>query len=411
LPANIGDATSTFQLEVVVHDATGSAVAGVPVQLFDWQLPAPPPGWGQRQASAATGVGGVAALAGRGLGPRWLFVDGRPLGLQSSYAQVDVRAAGSQRHEVVLAPGGTTRVRLVQLDDTVPDHARAVLTHDRSGLEHHASMAVDGTFAFAGLGAGAHTLRIHAGELSPARLQGVQAGDPERLVRCKPLSDPRDVGDHAGEVHGEVVDAATGEVVAFGAFAVRVERLRGGMSSWPGDRLQPQRSAQQMEIGGRRSAFHEGGLEPGDHALVVDVPGYALAIEPFSLGANELRRGVRVQLVRPPRVSGTVVGADGAPLANARVFVVGEGPLAEAVLASWAEHRADPLDVGAAEPSVTPGAAWTDEAGAFVLGRLPPGLPLRLVVHHADQAQIVQSLPALQGGERLELPTLRTRPR
>ena len=137
------------------------------------------------------------------------------------------------------------------------------------------------------------------------------------------------------------------------------------------------------------------------------VPGYALAIEPFSLAANELRAGVRVQLVRPPRVSGRLVGADGAPLAKARVFVVGDGPLADAVLASWAEHRPDPLDVGAAEPSVTLGAAWTDAAGAFVLGRLPPGLPLRLVVHHPAAAQLVQSLPALQSGERLELPPWR----
>lgn len=407
LPASVGDAASTFRLEVVVHDAAGSALAGVPVQLFDWELPAPPPGWGARQASVVTEVGGAATMDGRGLGPRWLFVDGRSLGLQARYERIDVRAAGSLRHAVVLAPGGTTRVRVVQLDDSVPEQLRAVLTHDGSGLDHHATMAADGTCSFAGLGAGTHTLRLHAGDLSPVRIPGVQAGDPERLVRCKPLADPRDVGDHAGEVHGELVDAATGELVAFGPFAVRVERLRSGASSWAGDRLQPHRSSQQLEAGGRRTAFHEGGLEPGDHALVVDVPGYALAIEPFSLAANELRAGVRVQLVRPPRVSGRLVGADGAPLAKARVFVVGDGPLADAVLASWAEHRPDPLDVGAAEPSVTLGAAWTDAAGAFVLGRLPPGLPLRLVVHHPAAAQLVQSLPALQSGERLELPPWR----
>lgn len=407
LPATVGDAASTFRLEVVVHDAAGSAVAGVPVQLFDWQVPAPPPGFGARQASAVTEVGGTAGLDGRGLGPRWLFVDGRSLGLQARYERVDVPVAGASRHEVGLAPGGTTRVRLVQLDDAVPEYASAVLTHDGSGLDHHATMAADGTCSFAGLGEGTHTLRIHAGELSPVRIPGVQAGDPERLVRCKPLADPRDVGDHAGEVHGELVDAATGEVVAFGPFAVRVERLRGGASSWAGDRLLPHRSVQQMEAGGHRTAFHEGGLEPGDHALVVDVPGYALAIEPFSLGANEVRAGVRVRLVRPPRVSGRLVGADGVPLVKARVFVVGDGPLADAVLASWAEHRPDPLDVGAAEPSTTIGAAWTDAAGAFELGRLPPGQPLRLVVHHANAAQLVHSLPALRSGERLELPALR----
>ncbi|MBL8738590.1 MAG: hypothetical protein JNL12_19330, partial [Planctomycetes bacterium] len=407
LPANVGDAASTFRLEVVVHDAAGSALAGVPVHLFDWQTPAPPPGWGTRQASAVTEVGGAATVDGRGLGPRWLFVDGRSLGLQACYERLEVRAAGSLRHEVVLARGGTTRVRIVQLDDSVPEYARAVLTHDGSGLDHHATMAADGTCSFTGLGSGTHTLRVHPGALSPVWIPGVQAGDPERLVRCKPLADPRDVGDHAGEVHGELVDAATGEVVPFGPFAVRVERLRGGVSSWVGDRLQPHRSVQQMEAGGRRTAFHEGGLEPGEHALVVDVPGYALAIVPFPLGPAEVRAGVRVQLVRPPRVTGTLVGADGTPLAKARVFVVGDGPLADAVLASWAEHRPDPLDVGAAEPSTTLGAAWTDAAGAFVLGRLPPGLPLRLVVHHADAAQLVHTLPAMQSGERFELPTLR----
>lgn len=411
LPANAGDAASTFRLEVVVHDAAGSAVAGVPVQLFDWELPAPAPGWGTRQASASTEVGGTASLDGRGLGARWLFVDGRAVGLQARYERVDVRSAGPLRHTVTLAPGGTTRVRIVQLDDAVPEHASALLTHDGSGLDHYATMAKDGTCSFAGLGAGTHTLRIHAGDLSPVRIPGVQAGDPERLVRCKPLADPRDVGDHAGEVHGELVDAATGEVVAFGPFAVRVERLRGGVSSWPGDRLQPRRSVQQMEAGGQRTAFHEGGLEPGDHALVVDVPGYALAIEPFSLAASEVRAGVRIRLVRPPQVTGMLVGADGAPLAKARVFVVGDGPLGDAVLASWADHRQDPLDVGAAEPSVTLGAVWTDAAGAFVLGRLPPGLPLRLVVHHAGVAQAVHALPALRSGERLDLSTLQARAR
>ena len=88
------------------------------------------------------------------------------------------------------------------------------VTHDGSGLDHHATMAADGTCSFAGLGAGTHTLRLHAGDLSPVRIPGVQAGDPERLVRCKPLADPRDVGDHAGEVHGELVDAATGQTLA-----------------------------------------------------------------------------------------------------------------------------------------------------------------------------------------------------
>ena len=410
VPAAVGAASSRYELSVVVTDAQGAAIAGVPVQLATWCEPAPAPGWGSREAEASTGADGTAALRGRGLGAKWLFVDGRERGLQSSYVRFDVGSAGAHRHTVVLAPGRSWSARVLRVDGEPLDDVTVRLRDEATGLTHAGVRGAAQSYAFTGLGDGTYVLHAQAGSAwSPAAIVGVRARDPERTVRLKPIGEARDLGDHQAELHGELVDADTGAVVPFGPFALEVMPVRSGASTSPLDRLQPQLAVQQLEASrAPRRTFHEVGLGAGRCAVVADVPGYAIAVHEVDLGVGEIQAGIRVPLQRPAAVQGRVVDMQGQPVAGALVFVLGEGALADACLGAWAAFRFADEGRGAVTPSLTKGAARTGADGRFELTRVPAGLALRLVAQHDGHGLAVQALPALRVGERLLDQDLRT---
>lgn len=409
LPAAAGLATDRFEWRVDVVDGSGNALAGVAVAVHRGPLSAPGRVGGTCEASATTGVDGVATLRGRTLGEKWLLVDGRSLGMAQSFEPCVLERGGQHQRRVVLAAGASLTVLVTDLAGRDPEWCSVWLEDERTGLalSPRPGATAEG-HRFTGLGDGPFTVRAEAGaDLSPAALRGRTAAAGPVTVRLKPRGDVRDVGDHMAELHGTVVDAVTAQPLALGAFAVDVLESRGGESSSPFDRIVPRGPAQRLSDGSERRGFDLVGLEAGRHAVVVDVAGYAPAVHECELRAGELRSDLRIELLRGATVTGRVLDR-GSPAVPVRVFVVGVGARADENIAAWREYAAAAGGPGAA-PSWLACATWSGEDGSFRLGRVPPGIALRLVALGADGRVAVAPLGSLQPGESLGDRELRMR--
>ena len=403
LPPEVGTALSRYDLTVAVASADGMPLPAVPVQLRADAVPRPRAGHGPCEATAATGQDGTAVLHGRGLGAKWLFVDGRAAGFAAAFVPLSLQHPGAHHHRVVLEPGGRLEVQVTRLDGGPLEWANVWLEHDATGLTHGRSSAdlpADGRVEFSALADGPYTLHVSADHtLSPALRRGLVPGGPPVAIRLKRQDDPRDVGDHMAELHGVLVDAATGAVVPWNVLAIDVLRLRDGASTLPSDRLVPRPPAQTMADDYERqfTDFHEVALEPGRHALVANVAGYAQAVFEVVLAEGEVRAGLRVPLQRGGTVRGRVVDAALRPVAGASVFPVGVGALADTIVERW--RTADLTEVGAADPSEWAGIGYTDADGRFTIADLPPGVELRLVARTRDGAFALAGSRVLRAGE------------
>jgi hypothetical protein len=262
---------------------------------------------------------------------------------------------------------------------------------EATGQTHRGEPAADGAFVIAGLGDGCYTLHAGGQAVSPYERRGVKASDRPIEVRLKRRADPRDVGDHMAELHGELVDAVSGQVVPFTGFQVDIRPLRAGDSTFGGDRLVPRGPAQQLESGEEQNSFVEVGLAAGKWGIVAMVPGYAVAIAEFDLRAFEMKIGVRVPLHRGVDVRGRVVDAVGNPVGRAHVFVIGVGGLADECLARWRTLREEDRDRGP-DPSHAMISAWSAADGGFHLGNVPANVSLRVVARLAGQGIAVAPL-------------------
>lgn len=406
LPPAAGTATQQYEFAVTVRDPEGLPLVGVDVAFYAPSTPPPRAGRGRIDARAVTGVDGRAVLRGRAPGPKWLFVDGRSQRRISSLQRVDVAAGAQQGPMVALAAGATLSVTLSKLDGT-PLVGGVWIEDEAIGLVHNGERQPDGSTQFAGLGYGPFTVHAHGdGTTSPARRRSVRPGDGPLQFRLKARDDERDVGDHLAELHGELFDAATGEVVEFEPFDLHVRRLVADGSSLPVDGVAaPQFAAQQLDAGGRSTRFHETGLDAGRWLVTASVPGYGCAGLVIELREGEVRTGLRVPLQREVVVRGRVA-AGGQPVAGARMVVFGVGPLADRHLEAW-QAAAAAGERQPAPPSWTPYATTTGADGSFRLAGLPADVPLRLIVHDpAARALGVVALPALSAGRQHDAGTV-----
>ncbi len=407
LPASAGDAVSKYDVTVAVRDEAGAPLAGAKVVFYPGTAggAAPSLHWRTRsEAQADVDASGRARLQGRGLGDKWLFVDGRPLGHTCVLRALPLRSAGTHNAEVVLPKGKELEVVTTMVDGGEPEGA--------PWLEHAATdlllqpKRVGDVWLFRGLADDSYTVR--AGD---AAVRGVTAARRRVSIQIKESTDVRDVGDHMAELHGEFVDAMTGEVVGYGPFDVELHPLLADGSSLASDGIEPPPPQQRAASGGEQTSFCHTGLTAGRWALVATIEGYAVACVPFELRDREIRASLRVPLHRPAVVHGRVVGSDGQPVAGVTVVALGEGPLADRSLESWRRHRESTQSPNAPEPSFTPLRSYTRDAGAFTMLTVPPDVPLRLVAMHDTAGFCVLTVPPLRAGETVGNLVLKLAPR
>ena len=409
LPKDVGSALARYELRVAVRDDAGQPLPKVRVTLYGSD-PQPRPDAGRTESHAEADRFGIATLVGRGLGAKWLFVDGRAVHRLSSFAPFAIESAGPLQHEVVLAVGAALTARFTSTDDQALGWTNSRLVDETNGMTHWSEGSEGGSVEFRGLGDGPFTLHVQSSGRSAAAVRSLRPGSAPVEVRLKPLTELREVGDHMAELHGELVDAVTGEVVPFGPFDVDVLQAQVGESTLPFDRVVPPGPAQRMAEGGQRRAFHAGGLTAGRWAIVVGVAGYAKTVQEVELRDGQIAAGLRIALQRPAIVRGRVLDAAGQPVGKAMVLPIGIGALADRKLEQWRRFVPGATDVAAPWPGLTSGAAWTRDDGTFELKGVVPDIALRLVVVH-DTGSAVAPLGALRSGEVREPLELRLQAR
>jgi RNA polymerase sigma factor (sigma-70 family) len=404
LPAAVGTASSRFQLAVTVCNREGAPLSAVPVVLYTGKEARPRPGWAQPEIEAQSGADGTALLSGRTPGPKWLFVDGRTVGCVASFTAITTRA-GEQQVRIELQPGRKLGGFVARLDGAPIEWANVWLEDGESQLQHTSKLETGGAIEFTGLGDGPYTLHVEAADCSPAKKPGLRAGGPAIDVKLKLASDPRDLGDHAAELHGRLVDADTRKTVSFGAFAVEVYPRRAGESTLLLDAVEPPPPCQKMDSGATSEQFHEVHLGAGRWILVARVPGYAVTAREFALGEHSIVPDVEVVLVRGAEVHGRCIDAAGQPVQGVSVLAIGVGELADRCLEAW-RARANlrergEEDVGAPDPSMPLGWGFTREQGTFALAGVPPGVALRLVAMRKGYELAVLPPRVFQAGEKV----------
>ncbi|MBL8751689.1 MAG: sigma-70 family RNA polymerase sigma factor [Planctomycetes bacterium] len=405
LPPTVAPATEKFDLTVAVRTPEGEPMPGAKAVLYAGTAGAPSLHWRTRTVGEATaGADGRARLQGRGLGRRWLFVDGRPVGRTSTLRAVDL-AIGPHSIDAELAAGRELDVVVAGAGGYEPQHGEPWLEHDTTGLWLQPKRRGD-AWHFRGLGDGTYTVRY-----ADAARRGIRADAGRVTITAKDPNDPSDVGDHMAELHGELVDATTGEVVEFDPFDVDLHPVLADGSSWAADGVEPPAPAQRAAMGGKRASFHFTGLAPGRWAVVAQVKGFATVCEVFTLAERDVKHGLRVRLPAPATLRGRVVDASGRAVATATVIVVGTGPLADRQIEAWRVHLGRTHSPGDAEPSFAPLRGWTREPGTFALTDVPPDVPLRLVAMHDELGFVVLKVPPLRAGEAANDLTLKLAPR
>lgn len=410
LPAGVGTATSKWELSLVVRADDGSVLGGVPVALWaDGKSPLRI-GWTPPEVGGKTAADGSIVLRGRTLGGKRLFVDGRELGRRSHVASMTIDKPGQHRSEVSLAAGRELTLRITSVDDTPLEWRNVWAEEEATGLSHRGEDGDAGLVVLRGLGDGTYTLHVGGPwEFSPCLVRGARAGSEPLALRLKRRSDLRDIGDHMAELHGELVDAATGAVVELGSFAVDVLPLRPGDSTLAADRLIPRGPVQRAGSGETYTRFDEVGLEAGRYGLIVEVPGYARTVVECEVRDREVRGGMRIPLQRGNEVRGRVVAADGRGVRRVHVFVLGTGSLADACMEQW-RTRAEADRDRMPEPSHLVWSTWTADDGSFVLTDMPASVAVRVVARHAGGFGFVPvSMPPV--GNVLEGVTVTLSPR
>jgi RNA polymerase sigma-70 factor (ECF subfamily) len=413
----------SFELDVEVRGADGMPLQGAYVSLHhqvpvegvridptvsianrSWER-----GWHRLQDDAGrTLPGGVVTLRGERLGGKVLLVKPGDPAWAPAEIELPIDTAGAHARVVTLEPGRSIEGRVTDLEGRPVAGVRLNLVARAHPNRDWLSPKVEdgGGFRCAGLARGAYELRVEAPGRSPAR-KLLEAGERDVVVLLKADDDARDVGDHAAEIHGRLVDAASGEAVTFeppwevGTFwfpepAGRdVER-----DVLPNHLLMPpvQRAArmEMPEDPPPSSAFHLTGLGAGPTIVYVDRSGYAPACAgPFLLAEDTLVADVEVPLHAPVTLRTRVLGLDGDPLEGALVFVTGEGPYSdERVAEANAAYRA----AGGRGSVYDSSARRTAADGRASHARLPVGRRVVLVAIHPDH-EPVRSAPVVLGSE------------
>lgn len=301
------------------------------------------------------------------------------------------------------------------LAEQVTVHVRVAPTGEWASGE----VAADGSFTIAGLGPGKHRVMVspayHArrSHEDPAaapswfdvELAEGQAESAGHVVTLKRADDPRDVGDHAAEIHGRVVARDDGRAVSVSVWAHELD-LAPDLDAdafrrdWLPNHVFPAPAQRSMPgpLPPPSDRFFHNGYEAGRYVLRCNTEGFASFVsDPITLREREVRADVRVELEAPCSVSGRALGRDGRPLEGALVFVTGVGPLSDEVVAEG-DREVRAAD-GRGYLYINGTEERTKADGAFLIGALPSGVGFRLVAVHPDYAPVSSATFELRPGE------------
>lgn len=383
------DEEGAWSTDVLVTDVAGRPIAGAIVRVFRRVA-----GNGDaprlvHEAGRRTDERGRAPLTGDHFGEKLVRVAtfGQPFApLERELA---ITAAEPPPIDVALAADAPLAVRVVDARSAAP-LAGVMITAERDGD----SLAVgnsdaDGRVSLRGLDASPCELVGGNGPWSPFRVADVHAGREPVTLRLKRLDDPEDVGLHRAELHGRVLDAASGQPIAVAAGAVQVRWLADDGSetidSIRIDAIHPT-PVQTMLVGEPpppSATFHVPVRDAGRYALVLRAEGYAVAVAgPFALGDDELRSGIELRCERGIDVEVAVRDANGAPVADAEVWIGAADAAADEARAARAKGIADTERVG--RRALGGRGGRSDAHGRCTFRAVPTGLALR--VHAASAA-------------------------
>lgn len=401
LESEVAERGGAWRLELTLRDSEGRPVDGALTQVHTIVRHASGSSWPQRQNGAISADGGVVNLHGEGLGSKLVTIDARKHGFAIATERIALEQEGLTQREFVLQRG-------VDLAGSIVDHLGAPITRERLGVNTTALFVKapgDGTwlaaefpepgrFRIPALAAAPHELHFRHDSWSAFTLLATP-GTGELKLRLKLKDDATDSGNHAAEIHGSLVDAATGAPVENEIATTWLERVPNDSPALVDRDWAPlvmQAVVAQISAGfpsgedlppaPPANSFIYDGLEPGRYVVRVFAEGYAPAlVGPIELGANEIAAGRTVRLTRGATVSGRVLDANGAPLAGARVHILGDGGLSQA---SLAEADAELRSTGGRGFQYKPGVE-TDAEGRFTRSRVPTDRPLKLYVLHAER--------------------------
>ncbi|MCC6781650.1 MAG: sigma-70 family RNA polymerase sigma factor [Planctomycetes bacterium] len=383
------DVAGEWRAEFVVADGAGRAVPGVHLAVFRRQR-----GEGgverlTRETGGTSGVEGRLALEGDHLGEKLVRVIpwGKPFA----------------RHELPLVISHATNAPIaVTLNQDVPLEVRVVSAREgmpipgamvsaERGDDSHAVGNTDaaGRVLLRGLDGGPVTLRGGGSPWSRFALDDVLPAHGVATLRLKREDDPESIGLHGAEIHGRLVDAATGAPVVAEHGCVRTWWLPADSSQTLEELLRnaitpgPFQTSIGHDPPPPSAEFHLTALEPARYALIAEVPGFAIAgAGPFELAAGALVRDVSITLGRGTRLVVEVRDDAGRPVADAWVWIGAAGAVAER--ARRAAELADAIAAGQPEPYGR--GERSDVEGRVAFEHVPDRLAL--AVHAAHRSRL-----------------------
>ncbi len=376
-----GDAPGDWVTDAVVTDGAGRPVAKAAVLVFRRMLDANGADQLVQEVRAETDAGGRAALAGDHRGDKVV----RVVAFDQPFEQRELRMAltGATPPEIVVALGPDTPLAVRIIDGRSGEPLRGVVVHAERDGRTLAVGVSDAEGAMLLRGTDAEPCSLAGGNAPWSRFHrdGVVAGTGVVELRLKRADDPEPVGLSGCELHGRVVDAATGQplAVAWGSVhswwlapdspATATSLLVLAITPWPYQTMMAQ------AVPPPSSEFHIGVPNPGRYALLLRLPDRAVAVAgPFDLAPGQLLRDLELRAEVGATVEVEVRDAGGLPVEGAEVWLA--APCAEADAAR--AMRAEDLAVAARTGQRPPGGrgARTDSAGRATFGHLPSGVAL-----------------------------------
>ena len=393
------DVPGAWSLDVTVLDEDGRAVEGARVFALK-QMRSGESNWLEGETGASTDASGHVRLSGGRLGPKVLRIDARERGFALQRQRIEMPAQGLPPLELRLARGAELVVRVLDTEgrpaaaSAVPSsgHVQMYATETDANEWFAASVRDPEHVVVPALAATPHVLHFRSNTHSSFTLRDVTPGGAPLEVVLKPRHDPRALGNHDAELHGAVVDAATGAPVSLDVLNLELVLIPEGSPAlldgdwWP--LYAKPRIAQRALVEGDGTprpppnTFVYDGLAAGRYLVAVTAAGFAPTFEgPIELGASEIRGPLEVRLERGGEASGRILEADGTPAGKAWLVILGPGELSRSRL----EDTDRELRASGGEGFLYQQPRESDASGRFTLKHLPSGRNLRLVALHPER--------------------------